>query len=210
MSRWRILLLVAVTLTLHSGFARAQEEPRGLPRWFLGFQFASSARSSYDVFERTGVPPAPVMDPGGGGGGQFGYRFGDRFLLAMQLVLTTHDVAQPDTRLHDGEALITGTVLYRERSTLQPFLRGGLGGTVLVFEEPTARTLSLGLAADIGGGVQWKLARALAVELEVVARFANYTNGKFTPREGDLPDDEWAIRRSNAGYRIGVGLVFWF
>ena len=100
-----------------------------LRRWYLGVQGNSGERDQWDVFGQEDLPPAAVVNDGGGGGLLFGYRFGGRFLLGLQLTVTGHDLIEVPEQLYDVEALVTGTVLFRERSTFQPFL-GAVSGPV--------------------------------------------------------------------------------
>ena len=123
MRRWA--LTAALFLVLAS-LAQA-EEPK-LRRWYFGLQGVDTWRNTYEVFGVTGLPPGELDDGGGGVGGLFGYRFGGRFLLGLQFVYSAHDIIDRTERIADVEFLVTGTVLFREKSTWQPFLRGGIGG----------------------------------------------------------------------------------
>jgi hypothetical protein len=180
-----------------------------LRNWFVGVQAVGGGRDTYDVFGRPGYPPAPVDGDGSGLGFHFGRRFGGRFLLGAQLTVLQHALVGAPEDYIDTEFLITGTVLYRERATLQPFLRGGFGGSGNLIKYPDdASTFALGTAVVAGGGLQVRLSSRFSLELEAVATFANLLKVMDYPE--DAPEEEWHIRRSQVGGRFGVGVMVWF
>lgn len=202
---WAMLLVFLMLPMVGIG---AEEEPEPLRNWLLSVQYVSAERLSYDVFGHPDFVPDVASEPGHGGGFSFGYRFGDRFVLAAQFAQYNLTTNTPDTSVGDLEFLLTGTVLFYERSMFQPFIRGGLGGTGVGMSDKDDRLdLSIGTAAVIGGGVQVRLARWFSLEFEAVATFANYL-----VRMEDVGGDnnlDWSIRRSGTGWRTGIGLVFW-
>ena len=113
--RGRMLLLLIVVL-LGAGAARGQAEPVRFQdrNWRVGLMLATTWNDRFDVFGRPGLPPGPVQDEGGGGGLFLGRRFGQRFLLDMQLVASQHDVTG-EAETMTGEARLAKM---REAETL--------------------------------------------------------------------------------------------
>ncbi|HPF70074.1 MAG TPA: hypothetical protein PLQ13_05330 [Candidatus Krumholzibacteria bacterium] len=181
-----------------------------LRRWFLGLQANASGRDQWDVFNRADLPPAAVDHRGSGGGLLLGRRFGDRFLLGLQFAVDAHDMEGIAQKAYGIEMLVTGTVLFHERGTWQPFLRGGLGGGGLALEHPDddGTTVSIGTAAVAGGGLQVRLSSRFSLEWEAVAVFTNFLEVHDNP--DGAPDTDWRVKTSSVGWRSGGGLVFWF
>jgi len=212
MNAWRTLVCSGLIL-LGSIPGMAQDrvpetEPESLRNWFLEVQWVGSEREKYDVFARENVPPAEVTKSGEGPGFSFGRRIGGRFVLAFQFLLVWHDVAVDGMDLIDGEMLITGTVLFRERSFLQPFLRGGVGGTGLILKQEDDVHIVYGTAASAGGGLALRLSGRWSLELEGAGTFANYLEADENP--ADEEQDRYQVRTSNIGWRLGVGIRIWF
>lgn len=212
--RWGLLICLLLVLTC-SGPVFAVEEAGNpevkLRGWFLGVQGCGGDRDRWDVFGQEGLPPAPVKDESDGLGFFFGHRFGGRFLLGLQLAVTRHEMEGVPERLLDTEILVTGTVLFRERRTLQPFLRGGLGANGLILEGSggNGRTMSLGPAVVAGGGLQVRLSSRFSLEWEIVGTFTNFLEVYDHPGTEE-PDRDWRVDTSNMGVRTGIGVLFWF
>ena len=206
-----ILLPALVTAADTSDTGAAAPEAVKLRNWYLGGQWTTGDRDSWAVFGRDELPPAAVGDQGRGFGLQFGRRFGGRFLLGLQLTVTEHDLVNLDGSLYDLELLITGTVLFRERCVWQPFVRGGFGGAAVLLEESPAMptTAAVGTAAIAGGGVAIRVSRLVSLEVEAVANVANILEVQVDARD-DRPSQEWRVKRSHAGWRVGCGLALWF
>lgn len=179
--------------------------------WYFGLQWSAGQRDHWDVFGRVGLPPAAVEDLGRGAGMLVGHRFGRRFLLGMQFTIIEHNLAGVPQKLYDGELLITGTVLFRERATLQPFLRGafGGGGVALQQADGSGHTISVGTATVAGGGLQVRLSSRFSLEAEAVADFTNFYEVRDQDNEGNS-EAEWRVDTSQMGWRIGVGVMVWF
>ncbi len=209
--RLGILLCVALAVAVAGSAYSAESDEVKLRRWYLGWQWTEGERDRWDVFGRDDLPHAEVADKGNGGGVLFGYRFGDRFLLGLQITATEHDLADVPEKLYDGEALVTGTVLFRERSTLQPFVRGGFGGGAVYLERPAGNghTFSLGTAAVAGGGLQVRLSSRFSLEWEAVANFTNFLEVKEIYEDG-TPESDWRVKTSHLGWRTGLGVMVWF
>jgi hypothetical protein len=111
-------------------------------------------------------------------------------------------------RLLDVEALMTGTVLFRERDTFQPFLRGGLGGAGLALDYEGGEAFSYGTAVVAGGGFQVRLSSRFSLEWDLTSRFTNYHEVNDDPV--DAPEQEWNIKMSQTGWRSGLGVMIWF
>jgi hypothetical protein len=208
--RWLILICTAAAL-VSGGRAVAQDKADiKLRHWYLGVQVTAGERDRWDVFGQEGLPPVPVAERGNGGGILFGYRFGDRFLLGLQLAVTEHDLEGVAERLFDTEFLVTGTVLFRERHTLQPFLRGGFGagGTVLESPDGAGRSTSLGTAVVAGAGFQVRLSSRFSLEWELVANFTNVREIHIDSEAGASTIGH--VKISNVGWRNGIGLMIWF
>ena len=209
----QLIILICTAMALSGGTCAtaAENEDVKLRRWFLGVQGNSAERDRWDVFGQEDMPQAPVSVRGRGGGASFGYRFGDRFLLGLQLAVTRHDMVGVPEKILSVEALVTGTVLFRERSTFQPFIRGGAGGGAVVLERPDGdgNTTSLGTAVVAGGGVQVRLSSRFSLEWEIVGTFTNFLEGREKPDGGD-PDHTWRVQTSNMGWRNGIGVMVWF
>ncbi len=200
---WTAILILGLAAP-----ARAADDAPGpvLRRWHFGLQGVSTWRDRYDVFDRGELPPGAVEEPGRGGGVIFGYRFGGRFLLGLQVVVATHAIIDKPDKISDVEALITGTVLFRQTATLQPFLRGGFGGggEFLDMVPDVDRVFAYGTSAIAGGGMQVRLSSRFSLDLEAVATFTN-----FLEVAGES-SDTWQVRESNWGWRLGVGAFVWF
>jgi len=205
----------AILLILAAGLAAAPAAAAGdgavkLRHWYVGLQGNTSVRDQYDVFNRDGLPPAAIDRKGRGGGFLFGRRFGDRFLLGVQLAVAEHDMAGIDQKAYDVEALLTGTVLFNERGTVQPFVRGGFGAGGVALDHPDdgGATSSIGTSAIAGGGLQVRLSSRFSLELEGVGVFTNFLEVHDQPDGG--PDTDWRVKTSNVGWRTGLGVLFWF
>ena len=206
-----VLSMVLTAVVWPAGNQCAASEVK-LRNWYFGIQSIDGQRNQYDVFGREGALPGEVVDHNSQAGLMFGYRFGDRFLLGLQLAVVQHDISGSEDELFDAEALITGTVLFRQRCTLQPFLRGGFGGTseLLIRDGNSGYMAALGTAAVAGGGLQIRLSSRFSLEVETVATFANFLEVSDTSDDKPWPEDSWQVRTSNYGYRIGLGIVVWF
>lgn len=194
--------------------AGSSDDGRGgvkLRNWTCGLQLSSADRDRWDVFGRDGLPPAEVEGPGGGIGLHLGRRLGGRFLLGLAFSFAEHDLPGLPQKIHDGDLLFTGTVLFNERATLQPFLRGGLGGgaVMVVDQDDDHRTIALGPATVAGGGVLVRLSSRFSLEFEAVARVTNYLEVHVD--EGDQTGEtQWRVKTSHVGWRIATGLAVWF
>ncbi len=201
-------------MLMTAGGAVAETAPSAakLRDWHFGLQGVGTRRDRYDVFGVPGVPPGVVDERGRGAGFLLGYRFGDRFLLELQVTYAAHQIADSEAKMADAEALITGTVLFRQRETLQPFLRGGFGGAgeVLTLGPDGGSLNALGAAAIAGGGLQVRLSSRFSLELEVVATFANFLEVRDLSTAGIWAGRDWQVRESNWGTRSGLGVVVWF
>ncbi|MFO7608511.1 MAG: hypothetical protein R6X35_04845 [Candidatus Krumholzibacteriia bacterium] len=186
--------------------APAEVKLRG---WYLGLQGTSGARDRWDVFNRDGLPPAAVQDVGHGFGIQLGHRFGGRFLLGLHFAVQEHDLQNLPEKLHDVELLFAGTVLWNERGTLQPFARGGLGGSAVAVDRAGGHIIAIGTAATAGGGLQVRLGAGFALEAELALTFANLLEVRDQDNDG-ATDDDWRVKASQVGWRTGVGVVVWF
>lgn len=183
-----------------------------LRRWHVGLQTSASWRNTFDVFDRDDLPPATVKGTGRGGGLHVGRRFGDRFLGQLLLSYARHDIEGTTDRLGDVEALLTGTVLFGPERTLQPFLRGGIGGGGQVLESGAGdgNVIAFGPAAIAGGGAQLRLGGRVSLELEAVATFTNFLQVDDDTQDARWGGGDWQVRDSNWGWRAGLGIVFWF
>ncbi len=204
-----VLLTLALVLPGKGECAASDVKLRG---WFFGWQTASGQRNRYDVFGRDELPSGTVEDQGRGGGLLVGHRFGERFLVGFQLVFARHSIIGSQDHLIDAEALLTGTVIFRPKDTLQPFLRGGFGGASEVLEliEDSGNVVSYGTAAIAGGGFQIRLSSRFSLELETVATFSNYLEVYDNTDNKPWPEEKWQVRTSNYGWRVGLGVMVWF
>jgi len=183
-----------------------------LRNWTCGLQLSSADRDRWDVFGREGLPPAEVEGPGGGVGLHLGRRFGGRFLLGLVFSFAEHDLQGLSQKIHDGDLLFTGTVLFNERATLQPFLRGGLGGGAVMVvdqDDDDHRTVALGPATIAGGGVLVRLSSRFSLEFEAAARVTNYLE-VHVEEGGQTDETQWRVKTSHVGWRIATGLAVWF
>jgi len=209
MSPRRLAFFVLAAALLAVAPASAADEVK-LRGWYVGIQMARGGRDGYDVFARPGLPPAEVEEAGRGGGFQLGHRFGDRFLLGLQVAMTRHEIDGTGDHLYNAEALVTGTVLFNERKTFQPFLRGGFGGaaTVLEFTPDNEHVTAYGTAAVAGGGFQVRASSRVSFEAEAVATFTNFL--EVSDDRTGATDEVWQVRTSHVGWRLGLGASFWF
>jgi len=128
------------------------------------------------------------------------------------MVAVENEIRGSKDRLFDAEALIIGTVLFRQKDFLQPFLRGGFGGSseLLLRDDNSGFMASLGTAAVAGGGIQLRLSSRFSLEVETVATFANFLEVNDTSDGKPWPEESWQVRTSNYGYRVGFGAIIWF
>jgi len=210
MRRLAFLLLVMALIWPSDNQCAASEVKQR--NWYIGLQTADGERNNYDVFGKDDALAGPVNGHISQMGFMFGRRFGERFLLGFQLVVVEHEITGSEDRLFDAEALIIGTVLFRQRDTLQPFLRGGFGGTseLLSRDGGSSYLASLGMATVAGGGMQIRFSSRFSMEIETVATFANFLEVNDTADNRPWPEDSWQVRTSNYGYRVGFGFLFWF
>ncbi len=207
-----VLILVLASALTVPALADESSPTVKLRGWYFGLQSSDTWQDTYHVYGRGGLPFDDLVENGSGGGLMFGHRFGGRFLLGLQLTTSVHDIKYSVNDILVGEALITGTVLYRQTSVLQPFLRGGFGAVtnILSFESSSDFLASYGTAAIAGGGLQVRLSSRFSLDLEAVATFANFLEVADRTEDGLWPEDKWQVRASSYGWRIGVGVMFWF
>lgn len=206
-----VLLTTAAPLWAGAGTPDQGARPQ-LRRWHLGLQGVGVWRDGHDVFGLPDLPAGNVARDGGGAGFLLGRRFGDRFLLDLQVTAARHDDADGQHAITSFEFLLTGTVLFRAQHTLQPFLRGavGGGGEALILAGDPGHLASIGTATVAGGGLQIRLSSRVSLDLETVATFTNFLE-VHDESEGDLwPQDSWPVRVSGRGWRTGIGVMFWF
>ncbi len=207
-----VLLLVVSMPVMGADNAASDTNEVKLRKWHVGIQSAVTRRNTFDVFGVPGMPPGEVEDRGEGAGLFVGYRFGDRFLLDLQGTYGTHKIVDRPEEIGEAEFLFTGTVLFRERSTLQPFLRGGfgVGAQILTLTPDTGHLISFGTAAIAGGGLQVRLSSRFSLEFEMVSTFMNFLE-VYDESSGNLwAENNWQVRTSNWGTRFGTGVVVWF
>lgn len=209
----RTLCIIVAVLGL-AGAARADEAAPAvkLRKWHVGLQSVGSWRSRFDTFDRAELPPGAVKAYGRGAGLMVGRRFGDRVLAQLQLAYAQHDIAGSEDKLGDVEALVTGTVLFGPTRTVQPFLRGGIGGggQVIQLDADGGSVLAFGTEAIAGGGAQIRLGSRVSLDLEGVATFTNFLQVNDESNAGLWGGGDWQVRLSNWGWRVGTGVVFWF
>lgn len=210
-----VLLLVLMTVAAPVWAAAQTPDPSAQPllrRWHLGVQGVGVWRDRHDVFGLPDLPAGTVAKDGSGIGVFIGRRLGDRFLLDLQVAAARHDDADGQQAITSFEFLLTGTVLFRSHHTVQPFLRGavGGGGEVLNLAGDQGHLASVGTATVAGGGLQIRLSSRVSLDLETVATFSNYLEVD-DESEGNLwPEDSWQVRVSGWGWRTGIGVMFWF
>lgn len=213
MRRWIGFLVLALCLTGLPVRATDVEAAGELEKWFLTLQTGGTWRSERNVFGRYTLDGEVENTTDDGLGFAVGRRIGDRFLLAGQVTAFRHSISDSEDRMIDVEALITGTVLYRERDTLQPFLRGGFGagGQVLDLQSDDGALTVFGTSAVAGGGLQVLFNHRFSFEVEGVFTFTNFLQVE-DDTDSNLGGDEnsWQVRRSAWGTRFGLGLSVWF
>lgn len=204
-----ILLLLGLAGFAHADDAAAEVKLR---KWHVGLQSTGSWRSRFDTFDRAELPPGAVEAYGRGAGMVVGRRFGDRMLAQLQFAYAQHDLAGSTDKLGDVEVLVTGTVLFGPTRTVQPFLRGGIGGggQVIQFADDGGNVVSFGTAAIAGGGAQVRLGGRVSLDFEGVATFTNFLQVNDETKAALWGGGDWQVRVSNWGWRVGAGVVFWF
>ena len=203
--------LMAPVMTWAADAADSESGPH-LRNWYLAIEGVSTWKDRYDVFGLPEFPSGVVEEPGRGTGLRFGRRFGDRFLLSAKTIWARHEEQESNETITDVEVLITGTVMFRERNTFQPFLRGGVGGGGEYLDLATdgGHVFAFGAAVLAGGGLQVRLSSRFSLELAGVATFSNFLEINDNS-DGDLwPEESWQVRVSNWGWRTSSGIVFWF
>jgi opacity protein-like surface antigen len=180
--------------------------------WRIGLHLASTSHEQFDVFGRDLLLPDAVAENGNGGGFVVGRMIGQRFLLDLQVTASSHDMVGDEAHLLGTWALINGSVFFRTGHTLQPFVRGGIGGGGwdLNYPDDQGHVLSFGTSAIIGGGLSARLSGSFSLELEGLATFTNHL--EVDNESGVLADEpeSWKVRASSQGWRLGLGLSFWF
>lgn len=214
-----VLFILAIALVVafpalgadETGASAGTSQDVKLRGWTFGLQWSAGDRDRWDVFGRDGLPPAVVEGPDSGFGAHVGRRFGGRFVLSLAFSLCEHALTGAPEKLLDGELLLTGTVLFNERGTLQPFVRGGLGGGALALEQPDADqpTVAVGPAAIAGGGLHVRLNSRFSLELEAIARVTNFLEVRDEGGHA-TGEEDWRVKTSHVGWRIGTGLAIWF
>jgi len=206
---WTAILVLGL---VHPAFSHELESEVKLRNWYIGLQSVQTWRNSYDVFDRPDLPPGEVTDPALGGGIFMGRRFGDRFLLGLQVLVAEHLMKDRSEEVLDLEAMVTGTVLFRPSSLVQPFLRGGMGlsGENLVYDTTEDHVFSFGMGVIAGGGVQLRLSSWLSIEFEAMATCTNFSTAVNGTPNNTFPDDSWKVKETAWGWRIGSGIVLWF
>ncbi len=204
------LFLGVLLLVARPGLSHDQEPH--LRNWYFGLKAVNSWYDTDDVFGQDILPADAVDHHGVGVELQFGRRFARRFVLGLQMVMTDHDVPDREEWLKRSEFLVTGTVLFRETSTLQPFLRGGFGGGLNIIQlgPDEGEVVSFGTAAICSGGAQVRLSSRFSLEFEAVATFVNFLEVFDNTSEELWPEESWQVRDSSWGWKLGAGLVFWF
>lgn len=207
-----VVLVFALVLAAIPALATDGQSDTQLRRWHLGLQSVGVWRDRFDTFDRAGLPPGDVASHGRGGGLAIGRRFGDRFLAQLQMVYAQHDIAGSDGKLGDLEALFTGTVLFGPTRTVQPFLRGGLGAGALFVESADGGgdVYAFGPAAIAGGGAQIRLGSRVSLEFEAVATFTDFLEVHDETDDAAWGGEDWQVRVSNRGWRLGCGACLWF
>lgn len=208
----RRLMAVCLVCLAVAGARPATADEVKLRKWHFGLQGVTTRRDNYDVFGVFAVPPDVVEDRGRGTGLLIGYRFGTRFLLGLQMAYGRHAIVDSPQEMVDVEALLTGTVLFRETALVQPFLRGGFGGGGVILQlNPDGGDLTaFGTSAIAGGGLQLRLSSRFSLELEAVATFTNFLEVQDNSTARVYEGKSWQVRESNVGSRVGVGVVVWF
>lgn len=203
------LLLLLLLIPALSGAEETRLEDRS---WRFGISGVTTWSDQFDVFAHPQLPPGPVDEKGHGGGFCFGRRFGQRFLLDLQVTFSNHDLPDDPAEMIGAWGLFTGTVLFRTDHTLQPFLRGGLGGGSLTldFAEDGGYLMSFGTAALTGAGVMVRLSSRFSLELEAAAIFTNHLEVDNEDGWADEPRRSWKVRESSQAWRMGLGLSVWF
>lgn len=209
---WLLLALAAAAPARAADETGPPSAELRLRRWHLGLQSAGSWRNTLDAFDRPGLPPGDVDRRGRGVSLALGRRCGDRFLAQLQVAQARHDQDDDDGMFNDVALLLTGTVLFGPTRTLQPFLRGGIGGTVLAFQPDGSDGVvyAFGPAAIAGGGAQVRLGGRVSLEFEAVATFTDFLEVHDETDDAAWGGDTWQVRTSNHGWRAGAGVVFWF
>ncbi len=213
MKRLFLTTLLVLLGSAVPAFAGDIEAEGDLRNWYLMLQMGNTWRSEREVFGDISLDVEVDDASDGGMGLVLGRRFGDRFLLGLQVTAFRHQVSGSEQKMVDLDALITGTVLFRERDTLQPFVRGGFGGSgqVLDYPDDGGNLTAFGAGAIAGGGLQILFNRRFSFELEGVFTFSNYLQVEDSRSAGEGGEDgSWQVRTSAWGTRIGLGLCLWF
>ncbi len=207
-----LFLFLAIVIQVGPVSARGGEAEPKLRGWYLGWQRTGGGENQYDIFGRDELPGGTVENPGHGGGFFIGHRFGQRFLFGLQFVGQRHDLANSADDLLDGQLIFTGTVLFFPKAVLQPFLRGGVGGSfeVLARGGTTEQVYAYGTAAIAGGGVQIRLSSRFSLDFETVATFSNFLEVQDESSSRPWPEKKWRVLTSSYGVRVGIGAMIWF
>lgn len=210
----RFSVVVFLFTLLGPALSLAHEDPSHdpLPSWRIGLYGASTRAQRFDVFERPGLPPGPVEEKGEGGGVNIGHRFGDRFILDLQVLINRFDIEDGPEEMVLTLGNITGTVLFRQDQLVQPYLRGGIGGAgmALQFDEGQGHLYSYGTGAVAGGGIMFRVSRHFSLEFEALAAFVNHLEVDNEASRQLWPEDSWSVRESSQSWSTSLGVSLWF
>ncbi len=207
----RFHLCIIMLLLLLPGYVQAQEPEVKLRSWGLGLKSITAWYNTHDVFGKEILPETGIDEYGSGMEFTLSRRLGDRFLLGGQFVGSVFGVQDREEEILRLEAQFTGTVLFRERETLQPFLRGGVGvGFDLVKSHSNeGEVTAYGTSALFSGGLQVRVSSRLSLELEAASTFINFLEVIDSTVDDLGPDESWRVRDSSWGWRLGIGATLW-
>ncbi len=210
--RFSISVFLLVLLGTTTAWANEDPSHDSLPSWRFGVQGVSTRSQRFDVFERPNLPPGPVAEKGEGGGFCIGHRFGDRFILDLQVLISRFDLEDRPEEMVLTLGNITGTVLFRQDKVVQPYLRGGIGGAgmALQFDEDQGHLYSYGTSAVAGGGVMFRVSRHFSLELEVLAAFVNHMEVNNEASRELWPEGSWSVRETSQSWSSSLGISVWF
>ncbi len=211
MRRWAVMVYVLMALTVSGAWECSASEVK-LRKWFVSVDIIEGYNNKYDVFGKDDALPGVVSEKGSGIGITIGHRFGQRFLLGVQLANAEHNIANSKDMYFDTELLVTGTVLFRHKSTFQPFIVGGIGagGALLIKDQNKGYLISAGTVAIVGGGVQVRMSSRFSLKMDSVATFNNFYEAYDNSDVKKWDEESWQVRTSNYGWRGSLGIAVWF
>jgi hypothetical protein len=163
-----IITIVALASTLFFANARAQDHPSD-----QGLSLA--LRLNAGEFRATDASTnGNVSDVGGGLSLTLGYDFNAVFGLQLELSGNGYSSLAPGLDAGIGSLAILMQYRFLPGHFARPYLRAGLGGYTLGFNDPYGEATASGGGVPIGAGVEFVVARHVSLGVDVTYHIISY------------------------------------